>query len=201
MNQRERALATVTAALVLGGGLWVLGIEPAYARWTELGARLAEAERKLEAERSTGERAGALARTRKELEVTLWPADETPLEPWFIDHVRELSRAAGLEPDSLRAVGARALDPPGGSSARRGSAGRGEEPASAYAELRFELRFTSSMRELTEFLARLAASDRHVRVSSLALTPGRKGGDDLQANLSLVALVPANAVAVEGVRK
>ncbi|MCO5170308.1 MAG: type II secretion system protein M [Planctomycetes bacterium] len=191
MTGRERTLGIVTGvALALGGG-WSLLIQPAWERWTRADAQARSLEQALEAERALARGLDRARKERQELDARLRPeggeASAGLLAAAFLAHVRALGKASGFEPSTLRQLGARPLFQ---GDKRRGA--RDEKPP--FAELTFELRARTTLDKLTDFLVRLADSDRAVRVSSIAVTPRPGGGAELDVDLGLVALAPADVL-------
>jgi hypothetical protein len=175
----------IATGLVVGGALFLaLILEPTWSEHRELGEQVHTLEQAVLRERALHEQLEALEAERWALAVSLHPPEETPVIPWFIAHVRRLSREAGFEPSSLRYVNTRPLE------WNDASRSRGEAQETPFAELRFELKARTSLAMLQEFLVRLTASPRHVRVVALALAPKQSGSQELDANLSLVALAP-----------
>lgn len=192
MSPRERAIAAVTG-LVLGGALlWTVGIDPAMTAYGKDGDKLASLERLVAAERGLVARLegktdepGLRAR-REALERRLRPEDRVGHVPGFVAAVRSLSRTAGFEPSSIRFVRAQPVLEP--------AAGPGQPPrASAFAELRFELKARTSHDRLHKFLVALTAGERPARVVSLSIAP-RTDGSDLDVDLSLLGLAPRDAL-------
>ena len=112
------------------------------------------------------------------MEESLIPPAGTTLQAWILKHLEEVGTEARFSPSSLRYLRADLLD-----------------EGSAYAELRFELRAQATAKQLQSFLVRLAASPRHVRVVALSLVPKKKNDEQLDVNLTLVAL--ASRVALD----
>lgn len=197
MNARERRLAVITAAVLGVGGGWGLVLEPAWARWSQADAEARSLERALEAERSVAQELDALRAERLALDERLRPeasAGPDGVVPAFLAHVRALGKESGFEPSTLRFLGARPLVE-ADAQKRRGAA-KDEKPP--FAELTFELRARTTLAKLTDFLVRLASEDRPVRVASLGITPRTGGGSELDVDLGLVALAPAEVL--EGTR-
>lgn len=184
MNQREKRLALITGVVIGGGLLFTQVIEPTVTQHQELSEQRERLEGLLERERALAGRAATLVKRKREVWATLTPPAETSLVPWLMEHVRAEAAAAGFKPASLRFVSARPL----GEGKGRKAVGRGatKEP---FLEVRLELRARVRFKELSDFLCRLASSDRHVRVRSLDLSP-RKEGDQVDVQLELVALAP-----------
>ena len=176
MNQREKLIAVATGVLLGGGLLLTQVLEPGWARYQDLSTRHRQASRVLESERELVTRVAVLVKRRQKLQETLAPV-EGSLLPWLLGHVRELSQEAGFTPRSLRFVSAQPLD----------AATKGE----TFLELKLELRTKTSPKKLQDFLVRLAASDRHVRVRTLTTVPDPKG--EVEATLLLLALAPRDA--------
>lgn len=192
MNARERRLAIVTAAVLGAGGGWALVIEPAWARWSQAAAQARSLERALEAERTIADGLDRLRAERLALDERLRPASSAGTDgvvPAFLAHVRALGKDSGFEPSTLRFLGARPLLQ-ADAAKRRGA--RDERPP--FAELTFELRARTTLDKLTDFLVRLAAEDRPVRVASLGITPRTSGNAELDVDLGLVALAPADVL-------
>lgn len=181
MNQREKRLAIATG-LVLGGAFMFLQVlEPAWKRHEEQQEQRELVESALERERMLSSRIKTLIKRRQELEASLSPGEGESLLPWLMGHVRELAQAAGFQPSSLRFVSAQPLDGPAA------------KDAGPWTELKLELRVKTSAKELQEFLIRLAASERHLRVRALSMTPDKKG-DQVETTILLLALAPREAV-------
>lgn len=191
MNARERRLAIATGAVLLVGGGWGLVIDPAWARWSQADLQVKSLERALEAERSIADGLDGLRAERLALDERLRPeASVGPdgVVPAFLAHVRALGKDSGFEPSTLRLLGARPLLE-AEAAKRRGA----KEEKPPFAELTFELRARTTLDKLTDFLVRLASEDRPVRVASLGITP-RTGGSELDVDLGLVALAPAEVL-------
>ncbi|MBL4850180.1 MAG: hypothetical protein JKY65_32025 [Planctomycetes bacterium] len=176
MTLRERRIAHATWILLGGGLLLTQVVEPGWKRYRDLSQEHELAEGILDRERALATRVVTLVKRRQELQETLAPK-EGSLVPWLMGHVRELSQEAGFKPRSLRFVSAQPL----------GDA----KKAGAFLELKLELRTKTSPKKLQDFLVRLAASERHVRVRSLTTVPDPKGR--IEATLLLLALVPRDA--------
>lgn len=183
MSPREKRLALVTAAVVGAYLLWVVAAAPLLDDLARLDEQAGVTEQALERDRALRERLGVLKDERDALEAALRPPAGEGVVPWFLDHVRDLSRASGFEPTSLRYVRAEPL-------------GEADGP---FAELRFELRASVGLDDLQPFLIRLAASERPVRVVSLSVSP-RPGGDGeaLEVALGLSALAPREVLEERG---
>jgi hypothetical protein len=183
---RERTLALVTGIVLGVGGAYGLLLEPAWTRWQEADEQALLLEDAVARER---EQAASLDRVRAEreaLEDRLGGlASGQALVPAFLAHVRALTRQAGFEPGTLRSLGARPLVEDGKRPAR--------DEVAPFAELSFELRARTTLERLTDFLVRLAAGDKPVRVAGLSLTP-RQGATDLEVEVTLVALAPREAL-------
>lgn len=186
MNQRERVLAGVTAAVLGVGGFYTLVLEPAWTRWSDADQQARVLEGALARERAQADGLDRVRATRAALDARLRPAEGDPSTA-FVAHARALSGEAGFEPTALRFMGARPL----ADETKRAGA---KDEAAPFAELSFELRARTTLDKLTDFLVRLAASERPVRVASLGVTP-RPGSSDLDVDLGLVALAPADAAA------
>ena len=180
MNQREKRLSIATVVILGGGFLFSQVVDPGLKRYQEQQDQQELVESALERERMLSSRIGTLIKRRQELEATLAPAEGESLLPWLMGHIRELAQEAGFKPSSLRFVSAQALDGPG----------KDEGP---FVELKLELRVKTSPKELQEFLIRLAASPRHLRVRALSMTPDKKG-DQVETTILLLALAPREAV-------
>lgn len=190
MNAREQKLAIATAVIVGGGLLITQVLEPAVKSWRDLQAQAGVLEDAVQRDRELSAKLPKLVKQRKALSDSLRPPQGTGLIPWFIRHVRSTTEKSGFSPASLRFVSTRPLE-------ERQAKGRAREAAKGpFAELRFELKATTSLQKLQDFLVRLADSKRHVRVVSLALTPPKRGLQ-LEANMSLVALAPIDALMEE----
>lgn len=185
MNARERVLGGITAAVLGVAGVYSLLLEPAWTRWTEADQQARVLESALLRERAQADGLERVRGERAALDARLRPADADPATA-FVAHARALTREAGFEPGTLRFLGARPLTD---DTKRRGP----RDEAAPFAELSFELRARTTLEKLTDFLVRLAASERPVRVAALGLTP-RPGSADLEVDLSLVALAPADVV-------
>lgn len=197
MNAREKRIAGVTAAVVGAGLLWVLGLEPAWAAWTREGDRLTSLQELVRRERELQAELKGLREQRQVLAERLSPGHAEGAIAGFAAFVRGLSRGAGFEPASLRFVRAQALVEPGEAApASRSAAAAAAPRGSPFAELRFELRARTSLKALHEFLLKLAASERPVRVVTLGISP-RSDGPDLDVDMSLLALAPREALREE----
>lgn len=182
LQPREKRLALVTGAILIGGALWTQVVEPAYVALTKQGDDLYGLERMVESDREASSKLRELGAARRELEASMRPPEGQALVPWFIAHLRDVANEASFSASSLRFL-------------RTESIGEG-----TFAELRFELRARCSSTELQAFLIRLSASTRHVRVVALGITP-RKSGDSLDIDMTLAALAAPDALgAGEGVR-
>lgn len=186
MTPRERNLLAITLAVVGGAAGVTFGLEPALARWRELSAKREALARDVAQDEALAREVRALGREQHALLGALAPPEGEAIVPWLADHVRALTREAGFEPAALRYVSARALPAPGG----KGEAG-------PFSELRFELEARTTLSRLQTFCVALAASDRAMRVAAFSLAPERKG-DELTAQLTLVALAPAEAAGGAG---
>ncbi|MBX3467814.1 MAG: hypothetical protein KF878_13095 [Planctomycetes bacterium] len=191
MNARERTLAIVTGVAVAAGGGWGLLVQPAWERWTMADAQARGLEKALEAEESLARGLDRSRKERLELDARLRPeggeGSAGLLAAAFLAHVRALGKASGFEPSTLRQLGARPLF-----QGDKRRAARDEKPP--FAELTFELRARTTLDKLTDFLVRLADSDRAVRVTSMSVTPRPGGGGELDVDLGLVALAPADVL-------
>lgn len=190
MNARERSLAIATAAVLGVGGGWAFVLEPAWTRWSQADDQAASLERALAAERAVADGLDGLRARRLALDERLRPeasVGHDGVVPAFLAHVRALGKESGFEPSTLRFLGARPLVE---GDKKRGAATDERPP---FAELTFELRARTTLDKLTDFLVRLAAEDRPVRVASLGITP-RTGGSELDVDLGLVALAPAEVL-------
>lgn len=199
MNAREKRIAGVTAAVVGAGLLWVLGLEPAWAAWAREGDRLTSLQELVRRERELQAELKGLREQRQVLAERLSPGHAEGAIAGFAAFVRGLSRGAGFEPASLRFVRAQALVEPGEAApaSRSAAAAAAATPrGSPFAELRFELRARTSLKALHEFLLKLAASERPVRVVALGISP-RSDGPDLDVDMSLIALAPREALREE----
>lgn len=179
LGRRERTLAVVTGVVVLGGLTWSQLVEPTWARRASLEEQVFLQEQALARDVIQQRKLVRLRAELLELEESLLPPVGVGPVPWFLSHLEELGRDASFVPSSLRFLRAEPLGQDG-----------------PYAELRFELRAQSTFEQLEAFLVRLAASPRHVRVVGLGLTP-RRGGGDIDVNLTLVALAPRAVLASE----
>lgn len=174
MTPREKTIALATGAILGSAFLLTQVVEPAWKRYQDLSTRHELNEGILERERALGSRVATLVKDRRAIESTLVAPEGESLLPWLMGHIRELSQAAGFKSRSLRFVSAQGLD--------------GPTAKSPFVEVRLELRVKTSARKLQDFLVRLAASDRHLRVRSLTTVPDAKG--QVEATLLLLALAP-----------
>jgi hypothetical protein len=182
LQPREKQLAIATAIFLIGGGLWTQIVEPAYVTLSKQGDDLYGLERMVQSDREASAKLREVGAARRELAASLQPPEGQALVPWFIAHLRDVASDASFAASSLRFL-------------RTESIGEG-----TFAELRFELRARCSSTELQAFLVRLAASNRHVRVVALGVTP-RKSGDSLDIDMTLAALASPDALGPgEGVR-
>jgi hypothetical protein len=173
VNARERAIAIATAAIVSTVLLWVVVLSPALESYKASGERVDSLTDALRASQDLLSRKPTLVEQRRALDLALAPPGApTQAIPEFLDRIKSLSEAAGLRPTTLRYL-------------------RAEKYETAFSELRFELRATASLKQLEDFLVRLAADGKYVRVASLSVTPQPNEKDaTVTADLSLVALAP-----------
>lgn len=173
MNSREMAMAGATGAIVACAFGWTFVIRPTMDRWTSArdhrdalldqaskAKELVERKNQIESDRRViSERLGVEGDS-------LFPTRGVAIAD-FVDHLNNLSKAAGFTPRDLKFVRAEQLD--------------------AYAEFRFDLRARAPLRQLVDFLVRMRASERYLRVQAMQIQP--KEGGEVEADLSLVALV------------
>lgn len=177
MTPREKSIALLTAGILGGALLLSEVVDPAIERYKGLIERQELNVGVLERERALSSRVSTLVKRRRVVQETLVPSEGESLLPWLMGHVRELTQEAGFKSRSLRFVSAQSLD--------------GPTSKSPFVELRLELRVKTSPKKLQDFLVRLAASERHVRVRSLTTVPDPKG--QVEATLLLLALAPREA--------
>ncbi len=175
LQPRERRLAIITGTVLLGGLLWTQIAEPAYKTLTQQGDDLYGLERLVNSDREASSKLRSLGAARRELEDSLRPPEGQTLVYWLIAHLRDVAGDASFSASSLRFLRTEPL-------------GEG-----TFAELRFEVRGRSSAKELQAFLIGLAASNRHVRVVALGVTP-RRSGDSLDIDMTLAALASSDAL-------
>ena len=179
MNVRERALAIATTAVVVVGAGWTYALSPALDRWREADTRVEKLAADKAACEELLERAPALREERRAIELAIAPqGGPSEAIPGFLDRVRALGEAAGIRPSTLRYL-------------------RADKVENAFAELRFELRTQAPLKQVQDFLVRLAGAGQPVRIASLTIAPQPDGTVD--ADLALVALAPLEA-AEEGRR-
>jgi hypothetical protein len=178
-------MALATGVVVGGALLFTQALEPGWARFRELREARSIHEEALESDQALADRLSSIKERKATLWATLAPPPDTSLVPWVMEHVREQASAAGFKPSSLRFVAVRPYGKP-----QRGRRSAKTQPA--FLEVRIEVRARVRFKEAQDFLCRLAASDRHVRVQSLDLTP-RKGGDRVDLHVQLLALAPREA--------
>lgn len=177
MTPREKKIAIMTGAILGGGLLLTQVVEPGLERYKGLAERQELNQGVLERERALSSRVSVLVKRRRGIQETLVPPEGESLLPWLMGHVRELTQDAGFKSRSLRFVSAQSLD--------------GPSSKSPFVEVRLELRVKTSPKKLQDFLVRLAASDRHIRVRALTTVPDPKG--KVEATLLLLALAPREA--------
>lgn len=190
MTPRERKIAVATAAVLTVGGVYGLLLEPAWARWQAADEQALVLEQGVLRERAQADAIDALRQARADLDRQLRPvAQSGDLEhgivPAFLAHIGSLTRGAGFEPSTFRFLGAQPL--------LQGDARRSRDAVPVFAELTFELKARTTVVRLTDFLVKLAASDRPVRVASLGIAP-RTSGQEVDVDLNLVALAPTDVL-------
>ncbi|MGE0710173.1 MAG: hypothetical protein AB7N76_07530 [Planctomycetota bacterium] len=190
MNAREQKLLFATVVMVGGAALVTQVLEPAFARQAALSEQREVLEQALERERALASRRKTMEARRAEMLKGLTPPKDTSLVPWVMESVRTAAAQCGFKPASLRFVAARPLEEAAAANTRART--KAKQAKGPFIEVRLEMRARVSFRDLQEFLCRLAASERHVRVRSLDVTP-RTGGDPVDAHLELIALAPADA--------
>jgi len=149
---------------------WTYFVKPTIDRWREANDHTASLEDQLEKAESLVNRRTSIEAERAAIERRLEPDDPTGAGsaiPAFLEHVQSLSEAAGFHPATLRYVRSDKYD--------------------AYAELRFELKARAPLKQLQDFLVRMAASTWYLRVQALSLNPREDG--TIEAEFSLVGLV------------
>lgn len=195
MTPREKKIAAVTAAVLTVGGVYGLLLEPAWTRWQEADEQALVLEQAVVRDRAQAEGIDALRAARAELDAQLRPVAHTgDLEhgvvPAFLSHIGALTRQAGFDPSTFRFLGAQPLT--------RGDARRARDAVPVFAELTFELKARTTVARLTDFLVKLAASDRPVRVASLGIAPRMGQGQEIDVDLNLVALAPTDVLDRKG---
>lgn len=189
MSPRERNLGLGTLAVVGGGLLWSMLVEPAWSRLEELDQQVRVLDQAVARERAARDGVGRIRAERELLDARLHPPPGEGAVPWFLAYVRGLTREAGFEPETLRFTGARPILPAGASAPTGRAAASAQQPEPAFAELGFELQARVPLEKLQAFLVRLVTSDRPVRVTLVSLAP-RPGAADLAASLTIAALAP-----------
>jgi hypothetical protein len=191
VTPREKKIAVATAAVLTVGGVYGLLLEPAWARWQEADDQAVVLEQAVVRERTQAEGIDALRKARADLDAQLRPVAtigdlEHGIVPAFLAHIGTLTRGAGFEPSTFRFLGARPLI--------EGDARKARDAVPVFAELTFELKARTTVVRLTDFLVKLAASDRPVRVASLGIAPRSGAGSEVDVDLNLVALAPTDVL-------
>lgn len=190
MTPREKKIGAITAAVLGVGGVYGLLLEPAWARWQDADEQAVVLEQAVVRERAQAEGIDALRKARADLDQQLRPVALSGVEhgvvPAFLAHIGSLSRGAGFEPSTFRFLGARPLI--------EGDARKARDAVPVFAELSFELKARTTLVRLTDFLVKLAASERPVRVASLGITPRSGSGAEVDLDLNLVALAPTDVL-------
>lgn len=192
MTPREKKIAVATAAVLTVGGVYSLLLEPAWARWQDADALAQVREVSIVRERAQAEGLDALRQARADLDAQLRPVAQTGdleehgIVPAFLAHIGSLTRGAGFQPSTFRFLGAQPLV--------EGDARKARDAVPVFAELTFELKARTTVVRLTDFLVKLAASDRPVRVASLGIAPRTGGGAEVDVDLNLVALAPTDVL-------
>lgn len=184
MKQSEKVLAGITVAIVSSVGLWSYVAQPTIDRWRAASEREETLKDKLGRWQALVNRGDELRVERKAIDDALRPPlDELGASnvgagasgdaiAGFLSHLTSLTAAAGINPSTLRYVRS--------------------DPFDAFAELRFELKARAPLKQVHDFLVRMAASDWFLRVQSLSIVPRESG--DVEADMSLVALASADAL-------
>jgi hypothetical protein len=177
MKQREKALAIATAAVLILGLLWTQVLSPRLEEWRTTGENLERLEDQKRNSDDLLRRAPSITEERRSLELALVQGGgANDAIPAFLDRVRALSEAAGFRPTKLDYQ-------------------RSDRYENAFAELKFEMTARAPLKQIEDFLVRLAGEGQFVHVSSLTITPMNDGS--IRADLGLVTLAPL-AAADEG---
>jgi hypothetical protein len=185
VKQSGIVLSIVTAAVVGSFGLWSWVVQPTIAEWREATEHEDTLKDKLQRYQALVNKAPELRAERAKIagNMNAVPSDEPTSAgdaqnaagdaiAGFLSHLKSLTDAAGFQASNLHYVRA--------------------EPFDAYSELRFEMKAKAPLAKIHDFLVKMTASDYYLRVQSLAITP--QSGNEVEADMSLVALANADAV-------
>ncbi len=174
MNQREMVMAAATGAIVVTALGWTFVVRPTIERWTTARDRVETLREQAAKAASLVARKGELeseqARIRHVLGADAATSDlnfRNSAHDAFLEHLDELTKAAGFSAADLKYVRTEALE--------------------SYAELRFELRARAPLKQIVDFLVRMTAGESYLRVQAITIQP--KDGGQVEADLSLVGLV------------
>ena len=168
---REKLLAI--AAGVLVGGLVVssLIVQPIVTRFREANEQAESLQNDVDGARSMKERLPDTRRDWATEKTRLGgTADEAEAAQAFVGHIREICGKSGLVAGDLRFITVDGKD--------------------SLRELIFEMKVSTQLDKLTDFLEALAASERPVRVSAMSVTPDQRSqGRELRVDMRLAALI------------
>jgi hypothetical protein len=186
MKQSEKTLAVATATVLVLALGWLYVVQPLVKRWTDARDRVETLERSLEKSKALVDRRDAVEAERAAIDRALAPASPTDeLEraflgssviPTFLEHIRSLSTAAGFPQGQTRIVAKPSV-------------------YEAYAELKFELKVRAPLKQIQDFLVRMAASEWYLRVQSLSVHPREDG--TIEADITLLGLSTQDALEPE----
>ena len=172
--KNEKVLALVAGAVVIVAIGWTYLLRPTVERWNEARERVSRLQDQLDQAETLVARRNALEAEKSAIERALTPPDNGSgaASVAFYERLRILTEASGFKPVSLRHLRTDAFD--------------------AYAELRFELKVRAPLRQLEDFLVRMAASEWYLRAHAISLAPRDDG--QVEADLSLVGLATQDAL-------
>lgn len=180
MNRRETVMAGATGFVVVSALAWTLVARPTIERYRDARDRVEQLHVDLEKANALVKRKSELLGERAAIDRALSQDDAlngvaiqkgAALDA-FLEHIRSLTKAAGFEAKELKYVRAEVLD--------------------SYAELRFELRARAPLKQIQDFLVRMASSDWYLRAQALQVQPREDG--TIEVDFSLVGLASQDAL-------